>query len=109
MRRRRVFDEAFKLMAIELSETKGSLSAAADELGLDPGRISKWRAQFKKPDLREKLDGLTDEQKRIRLLEKELREVKLDRTAEAARNLKKGGRRGPVRIFSRSERNGSDL
>ena len=39
MRTRRVFDDAFKLMAIELAETKGSLSAAADELGLDPGRI----------------------------------------------------------------------
>lgn len=99
MRKRRVFDEAFKLMAIELAETKGSLSAAADELGLDPGRISKWRARFKKPDLREKVDGLTDEQKRIRQLEKELREVKLEHEI-----LKKA-----VRIFSRGERNGSDL
>lgn len=99
MRKRRVFDEAFKLMAIELAETKGSLSAAADELGLDPGRISKWRARFKKPDLREKVDGLTDEQKRIRQLEKELREIKLEHEI-----LKKA-----VRIFSRGERNGSDL
>lgn len=99
MRKRRVFDDAFKLMAIELAESKGSLSAAADELGLDPGRISKWRARFKKPDLREKLDGLTDEQKRIRQLEKELREVKLEHEI-----LKKA-----VRIFSRGERNGSDL
>src|SRR5690606_8519499 len=89
MRRRRVFDDAFKLMAIELAETKGSLSAAAAELGLDPGRISKWRARFKKPDLREKVDGLTDDQKRIRQLEKELREVKLDRTAERHEILKK--------------------
>lgn len=99
MRRRRVFDDAFKLMAIELAETKGSLSAAADELGLDPGRISKWRARFKKPDLRQKVDGLTEEQKRIRQLEKELREVKLEHEI-----LKKA-----VRIFSRGERNGSDL
>lgn len=99
MRKRRVFDDAFKVMAIELSETKGSLSAAADELGLDPGRISKWRARFKKPDLREKVAGLTDEQKRIRQLEKELREVKLEHEI-----LKKA-----VRIFSRGERSGSDL
>ena len=99
MRRRRVFDDAFKLMAIELAETKGSLSAAADELGLDPGRSSKWRARFKKPDLRQKVDGLTEEQKRIRQLEKELREVKLEHEI-----LKKA-----VRIFSRGERNGSDL
>lgn len=99
MRTRRVFDEAFKLMAIELAEAKGSLSAAAEELGLDPGRISKWRARLKKPDLREKVAGLTDDQKRIRQLEKELREVKLEHEI-----LKKA-----VRIFSRGERNGSDL
>jgi transposase len=99
MRTRRVFDDAFKLMAIELAETKGSLSEAAAELGLDPGRISKWRARFKKPDLREKTDGLTEDQKRIRQLEKELREVKLEHEI-----LKKA-----VRIFSRGERNGSDL
>src|SRR5690606_31516803 len=105
MRRRRVFDDAFKLMAIELAETKGSLREAATELGLDPGRISKWRAHFKKPDLREKTDGLTEDQIRIRQLEKELREVKLDRTAEAARDQKKKA----VRIFSRGDRNGSNL
>mgnify|MGYP003941683225 FL=1 len=99
MRRRRVFDDAFKLMAIELAETKGSLREAATELGLDPGRISKWRAHFKKPDLREKTDGLTEDQIRIRQLEKELREVKLEHEI-----LKKA-----VRIFSRGDRNGSNL
>jgi len=99
MRKRRVFDESFKRMAVELSEAKGSVSAAAAELGLDAGRISKWRASFNKPDFREKVDGLTEEQKRIRQLERELREVKLEHEI-----LKKA-----VRIFSRGERNGSDL
>jgi transposase len=65
-------------MAEELSEAKGSVAEAAAELGLDAGRISKWRKSFKKPDLREKLDGLTDDQKLIRQLERELREVKLE-------------------------------
>jgi hypothetical protein len=59
MRTRRVFDETIKLMAIELAETKGSLSAATDELDLDPGRISERRARFKKPDLREKVDSMS--------------------------------------------------
>ncbi len=102
MRKRRVFDESFKRMAVELSEAKGSVSAAAAELGLDAGRISKWRASFNKPDFREKVEGLTDEQKRIRQLERELREVKLEHEI-----LKKAP--PAVRIFSRGERNGSDL
>ncbi|WP_229214092.1 transposase [Dyadobacter flavalbus] len=104
-----MFDESFKKMAVELSEAKGSVSAAAAELGLDAGRISKWRASFNKPDFREKVEGLTEEQKRIRQLERELREVKLDRTAEAARDPKKGSTHAMPGIFSRGERNGSDL
>lgn len=71
-----MFDEAFKLMAIELAEAKGSLSAATEELGFDPGRISKWWVRFKKPDLRKKLDVLTDKQKRIRLSDKGIRRSK---------------------------------
>ena len=62
----RVFDEYFKMMAVELSEAKGSVSAAAADLRLDAWRISKWRASFNKPDFREKVEGLTEEQKRIR-------------------------------------------
>ncbi|MEO6287488.1 MAG: hypothetical protein ABIN80_23085 [Dyadobacter sp.] len=50
-------------MAVELSEAKGSVSAAAAELGLDAGPISKWGASFNKPDFREKVEGLTEEQK----------------------------------------------
>lgn len=104
MRKRRVFDDAFKLMAIELAETKGSLSAAADELGLDAGRISKWRARFKRPDLREKWDGLTADQKRIRQLEKDLREVKLEheilkKAAAGARYASFPGANGTVPIY----------
>jgi transposase len=41
--KRRSFDEAFKEMAVELSYLKKSVKEAADELGIDPGRISKWR------------------------------------------------------------------
>ncbi|MCE7065213.1 hypothetical protein LZG73_07935 [Dyadobacter sp. CY326] len=57
-------------MAVELSEAKGSASAAVAELGFDAGRISKRRASVNKPDFREKVEGLTEEQKRIRQLEK---------------------------------------
>jgi transposase len=41
--KRQVFDQAFKQMAVELSYAKRSVKVAAAELGIDPGRLSKWR------------------------------------------------------------------
>ena len=35
MKRRRVFDETFKRIAVELSHAKGSVQEAAHELGID--------------------------------------------------------------------------
>ena len=40
---RRVFDESFKKMALELSYARGSVKEVAEELGVNPGRLSKWR------------------------------------------------------------------
>ena len=40
---KRVFDESFKKMAVDLSYLKGSVSEAAKELYLDARRLSKWR------------------------------------------------------------------
>ena len=69
---KRVFDAAFKKMAIELSYARGSVKEVAEELGIDAGRISKWRQQH---SLREKSPvGLTDEQKELKesLLERDM-------------------------------------
>jgi transposase len=38
---KRVFDDSFKKMAVELSCMKGTVSGAARELDMDPGRLSK--------------------------------------------------------------------
>lgn len=38
---KRVFDESFKKMAVELSYLKGSVLEAAKELGMDASRLSK--------------------------------------------------------------------
>jgi transposase len=46
---KRVFDTAFKKMAVELSYARGSVKEAATELGIDPGRITKWRHQQQEP------------------------------------------------------------
>jgi len=94
---RRVFDSSFKRMAVELSYARGSVKEAATELGIDPGRISKWRQQQQgsgeKPPV-----GLSEEQKEIRRLQRELKEAQLERDI-----LKKA-----VSIFSRGDGRYSD-
>ena len=80
MVKRRVFDEAFRKMAVELSYSKGSIQEAARELGVDPGRISKWRQRSKKADQPLASNNpLTPEQQQIRRLQRELRETQMER------------------------------
>ena len=88
---KRVFDSAFKKMAVELSYVRGSVKEAATELGIDPGRITKWRHQQAPDD--KPAAGLTEEQKEIRRLQKALKEAQLEREI-----LKKA-----VSIFSRGD------
>lgn len=77
---------------VELSYAKGSIQEAARELGVDPGRISKWRQRHKKTDQNLPLNStLTDEQQQIGRLQRELREAQMDRMAEATRYTKEGG------------------
>lgn len=78
--KRRAFDEAFKEMAVELSYLKKSVKEAADELGIDPGRISKWRQHKAVPVNSTKSSSeLTEEQKQVKRLQKELKEALLER------------------------------
>lgn len=100
MVKRRVFDEAFREMAVELSYVKGSIQEAARELGVDPGRISKWRQRHEKTDqILSSTGALTDEQQQIKRLQRELREAQIERDI-----LKKA-----VSIFSRGDGKYSDL
>lgn len=46
---RREFDASFKRMAVDLSYARGSVKEVADELGIDPGRLSKWRQKDRFP------------------------------------------------------------
>lgn len=99
MIKRRVFDEAFREMAVELSYAKGSIQEAARELGVDPGRISKWRQRHKKADqMLPPTSTLTDEQQLIKRLQRELREAQMERDI-----LKKA-----VSIFSKGDGRYSD-
>lgn len=99
MMKKRVFDVAFKKMAMELSDAKGSVKEAAKELGIDSGRISKWRSLYKDSTGTASFNSLSEEQKEIRRLQKELREAQQERDI-----LKKA-----VSIFSRGDGKYSDL
>jgi transposase len=92
--KRQVFDEAFKQMAVELSNAKGSVKIAAAELGIDPGRLSKWRQTLQDGKaVQSEKPSFTAEQLEIRRLQKELKEAQLERDI-----LKKA-----VSIFSKSD------
>ncbi|SFF07607.1 transposase [Spirosoma endophyticum] len=100
MKKRCVFDETFKKMAVELSHAKGSVQEAARELGIDSSRITKWRQTHKGlGQLATTTSGLSQEQQLIRRLQKELKDAELERDI-----LKKA-----VSIFSRGDRKSSDL
>ncbi len=65
-------------MAVELSYAKGSVQEAAREMGIDSGRITKWRQSQKGP-IQSPNTGLSEEQKQIEQLQKELKEAQLER------------------------------
>jgi len=98
--KKRVYDVAFKQMAVALSDAKGSVKEAAEELDIDPGGISKWKNQYKGgPASGTSVSHLSDEQKEIRRLQKELKGAQQERDI-----LKKA-----VGIFSRGDGKYSDL
>ncbi|SDE15039.1 transposase, partial [Pedobacter soli] len=74
---RRVFDESFRKMAIELSYSRGSVKEVADELGISQTLLSKWRQRES-----ESFQGateLTEDQKLIKKLQKELKDAQMER------------------------------
>jgi len=102
MKRRR-FDREYKQMVVELANAREDISALAVELDLRPELIYRWRrealanldASF--PGQRNKT--MTEEQKEISRLKKELRDAQLERDI-----LKKA-----LSIFSKSDGKYSNL
>ncbi len=92
-----MFDESFRKMAVELSYTKGSVKEVADELGVSQTLLSKWRQR--ESDSSQVVAGLTEDQKMIKKLRKELKDAQMERDI-----LKKA-----VGIFSKGDGRYSDL
>ena len=103
MKKRRTFDREFKQMVIELSNTREDFTALASELDIGADLIYRWRrealandgASF--PGQGNKM--MTEEQKEIARLKKELRDAQLERDI-----LKKA-----VSIFSKNDGKYSSL
>ena len=97
MKTRRKFDREFKQMVIELSNNRKEYTALASELDIRADLIYRWRREAL-ANLSASFPGqgnktMTDEQKEITRLKKELREAQLERDI-----LKKA-----VSIFSKSD------
>jgi len=97
MKPRRKYDREFKQMAVELSQHREDISKLAEELDIKPNLLYRWRREARRAQ-GGAFPGhgnpkLSEEQKEIARLKKELRETKLERDI-----LKKA-----VSIFSRSD------
>lgn len=99
--RKRVFSSSCKKMAVALSYAKGWVKEAAVELGIDPGRISKW-GQQQDGSAEKPAGGLTEEQKEIRQLQKAFREAPLERDIDLMLTHVCGSKKA-VSIFSRGD------
>jgi transposase len=81
--KRRKFDREFKQMAVELSKARDDIQAVAKELDIGADLIYRWRKEAEEhpedsfPGQGNQL--LSEEQKRIMKLEKELKDTQLER------------------------------
>lgn len=93
------FDDSFKMMAVELSTFKGSVSEAAKELGVRPNLLSRWRndPRYNGGAVLPENPKLSPEEQENRILRKKLRDSELE-----CEILKKA-----VAIFSKTGRIGT--
>ena len=99
---RKKYDKAFKERALKLLGEGRKVSRLAEELGIPATYLYRWKRESQQFAEEARFSGngnarLTDEQKRIKELEKELADVKLEHEI-----LKKA-----IHIFSQSDRKGT--
>jgi len=89
------YENDFKVMLVELLKSGRTAKELSDEYDLNSGVIRRWRREYeaKSGNFSQKKE-LTKEEEELKLLKKELREVKLERDI-----LKK-----VVSIFSKSDK-----
>lgn len=99
---RKNYSKEFKQKAVELSNVRGSVQEISQELGINAAMLHRWRRELNaNPNLAFSGNGnkqLTEEQKELAKLRRELADVKMERDI-----LKKA-----VSIFSVSDRKSSN-
>lgn len=77
----RKFDESFKIMAVDLSVVRGSVSEVAKELEIDPSLLSKWRRNPRYNGNKVLPDNpkISPEEQELRILREKLRDAELER------------------------------
>jgi transposase len=96
-RERKAYAKEFKLMSVELSNTRNDLTALAKELDITPSLLYRWRKEYSSKQ-NSSFPGngkviLTEAEQELARVKKELRETQMERDI-----LKKA-----VSIFSRSD------
>jgi len=92
--RKRNYDQAFKSTIVDLLENGKTPKELNTEYGVSLASINRWKQEFSSNDSSEDLSALKQEKQRVKVLERELKEMKLERDI-----LKKA-----VSIFSKSDR-----
>lgn len=89
------YENDFKVLIVELVKSGRSTKEVSDEYGLNDSMIRRWRREYeaKSGDFTKKKE-LSQEEKELKALKKELREITMERDI-----LKKA-----VSIFSKSDR-----
>jgi len=103
MKTRKTYDPDFKEKAVSLCALRGIIKEVAEELGLRPDLLRRWKREFDQYQ-KNSFPGkgkamMTDEQREIANLRKELTEMKMERDI-----LKKA-----ISIFSVSDRKSTNL
>ena len=82
-RERKAYPMEFKLMSVELSNTRNDLTALAKELDIQPSLLHRWRKEHSsKPGTSFPGNGkviLTEAEQEVARLKKELRETQMER------------------------------
>jgi transposase len=82
-RQRRSYDKSFKMMAVELYDNGKTSIEVGKDLGISADLVRRWSKEFKKSKSGSfpgnGKQNLTEEQKKINLLEKALKEAEIER------------------------------
>ena len=90
---KKVYNPEFKQTIVSLYESGKTVSELCKEFGVSTASVNRWKLEYSSTKPR-KDKSILDEQNRIKALEKELKDIKLERDI-----LKKA-----VGIFSKSDR-----